>query len=147
MGLRQLGYLLDKIENYPDKIDKILEICKDAQLLYQVASEEASNKNLKEMYEGKLERLKKLMEKRSEEYNMDIFEIHEFWKEIKNRSWRDKIRLDGKEIRKTDISKFVLEKYNNIRYDIVKAGFRDLKIGGSGIQPEKEKIVGNKDGV
>lgn len=137
MSMRQLDYLLAKIENYPDKIDKILEICEDAHLLYTVAIEETPSDEMKEMYAGKLDRLNNLMNSPIK-YEMDIFEMHEYWNEIKHRSWRDKIVLDGDRLKKTDIMKFILAQYNNIRYDIIKAGFRDLRIGGSGVRPKTE---------
>ncbi len=130
------------IENYPDKAENILQICQDAELLYNRALDLEMDLKKKEIYKEKLERLTNMME--NTPFNVDIWELNELWLEIRHRSWRDHITLNRKPISKAKLRKFLLKIYQDVRYDLIKAGFKRVHFGGSGIQPTEEED--DKDG-
>ncbi len=132
------------IENYPDKAENILQICLDAELLYNRALDLERDKKKREMYEEKLGRLKELMN--NTPFNIDIYELFELWIEIRHRSWRDHITLNQKQISKANLRKFFLLIYQNVRYDLIKAGFKRVHFGGSGIQPTEEEDDADLEG-
>ncbi len=134
--MKEIDYLWQKIESYPSKIDSILEIFADGELALNLAVENADDVLTKKKYQTALDELN-LVKASSGFSEMDIYELVEFYNEIKHRNWRDKIMYDGERVELAVIKNFIMNNYNSIRYQLIKAGITDYGIGKSGVQVEE----------
>lgn len=128
-------YLWEKIEKYEDKTSSIVDIFSDAQLAVRLALQ--STQDIE-----RTARLAKLLEKFDEVFSktpffgFNLFQLHNWWRDIQDRNWQDKISYGNKQIDYTEIQKWCWTRYNDIRFDILKENVVDVGIGSSGVQVE-----------
>lgn len=135
--MRQLDYLFEKIENYKNRTDDIINIFLDAELAYKLAIENEENPDKKRLFEKKLNNLVDYKEKTG--FNgMDLYELKECYREISKRSFRHKITFQGEHISKLKIIEYFDRLYQNIRYDLMNSVFITYQTGTSGKQPTDE---------
>lgn len=133
----EIAHLWNKIDNYPDKEENMLDIFLDAELAFLTAIDDVKGKKKTEL-EGKLVDIQDLM-KETPFFKFDIWELDYWIKELKESTyWRDKIHINNKQIQRIDIKKWCNTTYNTLRYFLLSTGVVDLGIGDSGKQPKAD---------
>ena len=133
----EIAHLWNKIDNYPDKEESILNIFDDAELAFLIAIADMKDEKKKKVLEEKLVDIQDLMAE-TPFFDYDIYELHYWIEELKtNTYWRDKIEINNRQIQRTQIKEWCHETYNTLRYYLLSTGVVDFNIGQSGEQPEE----------
>ncbi len=140
MTSQEVAYLWQKIDSYENKVLDILEIFEDGQLAFKLLLNDSNlNAEKRKLTNQHLEEIEKLMEK-TPFLDFDLYTLSFWIKELNDCAyWRDKITIDGKKIKQTELKKWCHKAYNELRFHLLSTGLIDLNIGESGIQPKEEE--------